>query len=57
MRYPPPSPGGKAKAWRMLAIRVVTVLLIVLICSDGSSAYSVLTHEDIVDLLSTDAIR
>jgi hypothetical protein len=57
MRYPPPSPGGKAKAWRVLAIRVVTVLLIVLICSDGSSAYSVLTHEDIVDLLSTDAIR
>ncbi|MGA8311227.1 MAG: zinc dependent phospholipase C family protein [Terriglobales bacterium] len=41
----------------MLAIRVLTVLLIVLICSDGSSAYSVLTHEEIVDLLWTDAIR
>jgi Zinc dependent phospholipase C len=51
------SPGARAKNWRLIAIRVVTVLIIVLLCSDGSSAYSVLTHEEIVDLLWTDAIR
>jgi Zinc dependent phospholipase C len=32
-------------------------LLVVLICSRGSSAYSVLTHEEIVDLLWADEIR
>ena len=46
-----------AGGWRRRAIRVVTILLIVLMCSDGSSAYSVLTHEEIVDLLWTDGIR
>jgi hypothetical protein len=33
------------------------LLLIVLMCSGGSSAYSVLTHEEIVDLLWTDEIQ
>jgi hypothetical protein len=28
-----------------------------MMCSDGGSAYSVLTHEEIVDLLWTDAIQ
>ncbi|HXM20626.1 MAG TPA: zinc dependent phospholipase C family protein [Terriglobales bacterium] len=32
-------------------------LLVVLMCSGGSSAYSVLTHEEIVDLVWTDEIR
>ena len=31
--------------------------LIVLMCSGGTSAYSVLTHEEIVDLLWTDEIQ
>src|ERR1700685_1915344 len=44
-------------ARRLHSVRAVALLLIVLICSDGSSAYSVLTHEEIVDLLWTDAIR
>jgi Zinc dependent phospholipase C len=44
-------------SWRRLAIRAVTILLVVLICGDSSSAYSVLTHEEIVDLLWTDAIQ
>ena len=57
MSHRPTSTGAKARGWRLLAIRVVTVLIIVLMCSDGSSAYSVLTHEEIVDLLWTDAIR
>jgi hypothetical protein len=35
----------------------VGLLLVVLICSGGSSAYSVLTHEEIVDLLWTDEIQ
>ncbi|MGC2184460.1 MAG: zinc dependent phospholipase C family protein [Terriglobales bacterium] len=37
--------------------RAGALLLIVLMCSGGSSAYSVLTHEEIVDLVWTDAIR
>jgi len=51
------SSGAIARGWRLFAVRAVTILLIVLMCSDGSSAYSVLTHEEIVDLLWTDAIR
>jgi len=40
-----------------LAIRWLALLSIVLTSSAGSSAYSVLTHEEIVDLLWTDEIR
>ena len=53
-----PTAGGTAgtpastPAWTCLAL-----LLILLMCSGGSSAYSVLTHEQIVDLLWTDALR
>jgi len=43
--------------WAALARRGGALLLILLMCSGGSSAYSVLTHEEIVDLLWTDAIR
>ncbi len=42
---------------RALSVRVAAILLIMLMCSGGSSAYSVLTHEEIVDLLWTDGIR
>lgn len=38
-------------------IRVIALLLVALICSGGSSAYSVLTHEQIVDLLWADEIK
>jgi hypothetical protein len=41
----------------LLSVRVAALLLIMLMCSGGSSAYSVLTHEEIVDLLWTDGIR
>jgi hypothetical protein len=44
-------------AWRLLCIRVLAVLLIALISGGASFAYSVLTHEEIVDLLWTDEIR
>jgi hypothetical protein len=36
---------------------VALVLCVLLMCSGGSFAYSVLTHEEIVDLLWTDEIR
>jgi hypothetical protein len=57
MRQVTISSGVIPEGWRLLAIRAVTILLIVLMCSDGASAYSVLTHEEIVDLLWTDAIE
>jgi hypothetical protein len=43
--------------WRLLSVRLAVLVLVVLMCSGGSSAYSVLTHEEIVDLLWTDGIR
>src|SRR6202049_4871941 len=49
--------GAITKGWRLFSIRVVASLLMVLMCSGGSSAYSVLTHEEIVDLVWTDEIR
>jgi hypothetical protein len=57
MRHLAISSGAISKGWHLLAIRAVTILLIVLMCSDGASAYSVLTHEEIVDLLWTDPIQ
>jgi hypothetical protein len=44
-------------SWRLCSIRAVAVFLVVLLCSGGSFAYSVLTHEEIVDLLWADEIR
>jgi hypothetical protein len=46
-----------AQGWRLLFVRSVALLLVVLMWSGCLSAYSVLTHEEIVDLLWTDAIR
>jgi hypothetical protein len=57
MPYLSISPAAVAGGWRRHARRAATVLLIVLMCSGGSSAYSVLTHEEIVDLLWADGIR
>src|SRR5690349_1227807 len=51
------SKGATSDGWRRLALRVCTVLLIVPMSSSSSSAYSVLTHEEIVDLLWTDQIQ
>src|SRR5260370_37062271 len=38
-------------------IRLVAMLLVTLLCSASSPAYSVLTHEEIVDLVWTDELR
>src|ERR1039458_739123 len=46
-----------ANRWRTLSIRILALLLVTLMCSGGMSAYSVLTHEEIVDLLWTDQVR
>src|ERR1022692_4443156 len=48
--------GASVESWRLLALRAGTILLIVLMSCSRSSAYSVLTHEEIVDLLWTDQI-
>jgi hypothetical protein len=57
MLQPSNSSRAIARSWRLLSIRAVASLLMVLMCSGGSSAYSVLTHEEIVDLLWTDEIQ
>src|ERR1700758_2000988 len=57
MQCPSITLGATVEMWRLRARRVGALLLVVLMCSGGSSAYSVLTHEQIVDLLWTDEIR
>src|SRR4029077_17646274 len=42
---------------RLLSARAVALVLVVLVCSGALSAYSVLTHEEIVHLLWTDKIQ
>ncbi len=54
---PPAISGATARCWRLLSVGAAELLLVVLMCSGGSSAYSVLTHEEIVDLLWTDEIQ
>ena len=49
--------GNIAKGWRLLSVRMAALLFIVLMCGGGLFAYSVLTHEQIVDLAWTDQIR
>jgi Zinc dependent phospholipase C len=49
--------GATAKRWRRFCLRASALLLVVLMCNGGLSAYSVLTHEEIVDLLWADQIR
>src|SRR5271155_176115 len=50
-------PGATSKDWRLLSVRATATLLSVLMCNGLASAYSVLTHEEIVDLLWTAEIR
>jgi hypothetical protein len=57
MRNPAISACAIAKGWRLLSVRAAALLLVVLMCGSGAPAYSVLTHEEIVDLLWTDEIK
>src|SRR5438309_770284 len=52
-----PTSAGARRSWRLLCACAAALFLLVLIGSVRSSAYSVLTHEEIVDLLWTDQIR
>jgi hypothetical protein len=49
--------GRSGGGWGHWAVRVAAILLVTLLCSHGSIAYSVLTHEEIVDLVWTDELR
>jgi hypothetical protein len=46
-----------SSGWGPWGIRMVAVFLVMLLCANVSFAYSVLTHEQIVDLLWTDELR
>ena len=57
MYLQPTGSGVIANGWRLLSVRALSLLLVVLMCRGSSFAYSVLTHEEIVDLLWSDEIR
>jgi len=57
MRPQPTSAGATPRIWRLASARAAATLLVVLICSSALFAYSVLTHEEIVDLAWTEQIR
>ena len=46
-----------SNGWHRWCIRMAAVLLATLLCASGSFAYSVLTHEEIIDLVWTDELR
>jgi hypothetical protein len=45
------------RTWLNLVLRCLAILLCIAICTNSSSAYSVLTHEQVVDLLWKDQIQ
>jgi hypothetical protein len=49
--------GATAKGWRLHTVRAAALLLVVFLGCGSASAYSVLTHEEIVDLLWRDEIQ
>jgi uncharacterized protein (DUF433 family) len=51
------SRGPIADGWSLLYVRALAMVVILLMCGAASFAYSVLTHEEIVDLLWTDEIQ
>src|ERR1039457_5180202 len=57
MRKGATSAGAMSRSWRLLFVRAAALFLSLLMGSGSSFAYSVLTHEEIVDLLWTDEIR
>jgi hypothetical protein len=48
---------GSPIGWGRWSVRVAAVFLVMLLCGGVSFAYSVLTHEEIVDLVWTDELR
>jgi Zinc dependent phospholipase C len=51
------SQSAASPGWWRWSLRAGAVLLVLLLCAGGSFAYSVLTHEEIVDLVWTDELR
>ena len=49
--------GATVERWRLRSVRAAALVLALLLCNPTSSAYSVLTHEEIVDLVWTDKIQ
>src|ERR1700674_1893080 len=47
---------GASRGWSQWCYRVVAVLLVLLLCTNNSFAYSVLTHEQVVDLVWTNEL-
>ncbi|HEY6185031.1 MAG TPA: hypothetical protein VIW67_22520, partial [Terriglobales bacterium] len=45
-----------SSGWGSWGIRVVAAFVVTLLCASGLFAYSVLTHEEIVDLVWTDEL-
>jgi hypothetical protein len=52
-----PLQGTRSRGRSRRSVRVLAVFLVMLFCGSVSLAYSVLTHEQIVDLLWTDELR
>ena len=52
-----PPQSAACRSWAPWAIRAAVISLVVLLCPGGSVAYSVLTHEEIVDLVWTTDLR
>ena len=48
---------GLMKTWQSIGLRCLAILLCIAACPNSSSAYSVLTHEQVVDLLWNDQIQ
>jgi hypothetical protein len=58
MRQQPPSPAPAPRCrWRRGSAHFAALIVVLLLCCGGLSAYSVLTHEEIVDLAWADEIR
>jgi hypothetical protein len=57
MRHRPKFASVISRSCRLLSVPVAALFLVVLMCNGSSSAYSVLTHEEIVDLVWSDEIR
>jgi hypothetical protein len=49
--------GAMRGGWQLLYVRAIAIVVILLMCGVATFAYSVLTHEEIVDLLWADEIR
>jgi hypothetical protein len=56
-KYPHLFRGTLAGDFRLFCVRIAAILLAVLMCGSAAFAYSVLTHEEIIDLVWTDEIR